>query len=467
MRETRMTYAEAVKYLLALGRELAAPRQARVQKFDLDNILVLARHLGEPQRKFPSIHVAGTNGKGSTAAMIEAVLRESGLRTGLYISPHLERINERIQVAGEPVPDDEFARSFNLVRDLIERLLASGELAAHPTYFECLTAMAFETFAEQKVEFAVLEVGMGGRLDATNIVTPEVAVITQIDFDHEDYLGHSIEQIAGEKAAIVKAGVPVVLATERPRARKVVERKAAELGAPVIEIDRDFRLENVRDEDGWYRATAVHLESGEKFDLAPSLAGRYQLRNALAALAAARIVAKRGWPVTRDHIERGIARARWLARLERFGKQPAIYLDGTHNPAGARELVNFWEEHFADRRVFLVYGAMRDKAVDEIAGLLFPRAGHVILTQPRQSRAISVDALAAMSGHLADHFDQVADPAEAVRRALKLAGPDDVVFVTGSLYLAGDLRPFVEELTRCSASAPPREEPPAEAGSLA
>lgn len=461
-----MTYAEAVKYLLALGRELAAPRQARVQKFDLDNIIALARHLGEPQRKFSSVHVAGTNGKGSTAAMIEAVLREAGLRTGLYISPHLERINERIQVAGEPVSDDEFARSFTLVRDLVERLLASGELAAHPTYFECLTAMAFETFARQNVEFAVLEVGMGGRLDATNIVTPEVAVITQIDFDHEDYLGHSIEQIAGEKAAIVKPGVPVVLATERPRARKVVERKAAELGAPIVEIDRDFRLENVRDDDGWYSATALHLESGERFDLAPSLAGRYQLRNALTALAVTRIVVKRGWPVKREHMEQGIAHARWVARLERFGENPAIYVDGTHNPAGARELVNFWEEHFEGRRVLLVYGAMRDKAVDEIAGLLFPRAGHVILTQPRQSRAISVDALSAMSGHLADHFEKVADPADAVRRALKLAMPGDVVFITGSLYLAADLRFFVEELTRQSGSAPPSEEPPAEAGPL-
>ncbi len=462
-----MTYAEAVKYLLTLGRELAAPRQARVQKFDLDNIRLLARHLGEPQTKFPSVHVAGTNGKGSTAAMIEAVLRESGLRTGLYTSPHLERINERIQLSGQPVSDEEFARSFTVVRDLVERLLASGELAAHPTYFECLTAMAFETFARQNVEYAVLEVGMGGRLDATNIVTPEVAVITQIDFDHEDYLGHSIEQIAGEKAAIVKPGVPVVLAIERPRARKVVERRAAEAGAPVVEIDRDFRLENVRDEDGRYRATAVHIESGEAFELKPSLAGRYQLRNALAALAAARIVARRGWPVTRESIERGIARTRWSARLERFGGQPAIYLDGTHNPAGARELADFWDEHFEGRRVLLVYGAMRDKAVDEIAGLLFPRAGQVILTQPRQGRAISVDALAAMTGHLAEHCEQVADPADALRRALKLAGPDDVVFVTGSLYLAGDLRALVEDLTRQPTPAPHAEERSGQAGPLA
>jgi len=443
-----MTYAEAVKYLLTLGRELAAPRQAKVQKFDLENIRLLARQLGEPQAKFPSVHVAGTNGKGSTAAMIDTVLRESGLRTGLYTSPHLERINERIQLCGQPVPDDEFAHSFAVVHDLIERLLATGELGAHPTYFECLTAMAFETFARQKVEYAVLEVGMGGRLDATNIVTPEVAVITQIDFDHEDYLGHSIEQIAGEKAAIVKPGVPVVLAIERPRARKVVERRAAEAGAPVIEIDRDFRLENVRDEDGRYRATAVHIDSGEAFELNLSLAGRYQLRNALAALAAARIVARMGQPVTRESIERGIARTRWPGRLERFGEQPAIYLDGTHNPAGARELAEFWDKHFEGRRVLLVYGAMRDKAVDEIAGLLFPRAVQVILTQPRQGRAISVDTLAAMTGHLAEHCEKIGDPADALRRALKLAGPEDVVFVTGSLYLAGDLRALAEDLTR-------------------
>jgi dihydrofolate synthase/folylpolyglutamate synthase len=443
-----MTYAQAVKYLLTLGRELAAPRQAKVQKFDLENIRLLARHLGEPQTKFPSIHIAGTNGKGSTAAMIEAILRESGLRTGLYSSPHLERINERIQLCGQPVSDEEFAGSFTVVSELIERLLASGELAAHPTYFECLTAMAFEIFARQKVEYAVLEVGMGGRLDATNIVTPEVAVITQIDFDHEDYLGHSIEQIAGEKAAIVKPGVPVVLAIGRPRARKVVERRAAEAGAPVIEIDRDFCLENVRDEDGRYRATAVHVESGETFSLQPSLAGRYQLRNALTALAAARILARRGRPVTRESIERGIALTRWPARLERFGAQPPIYLDGTHNPAGARQLADFWDEHFRGRRVLLVYGAMRDKAVDEIAGLLFPRAGQVILTQPRQGRAISVEALAAMTGHLAEHCEQTADPADALRRAWKLAGPNDVVFVTGSLYLAGDLRSLVEDLTR-------------------
>jgi dihydrofolate synthase/folylpolyglutamate synthase len=449
-----MTYDEAVRYLLALGKELASPQQARVQKFDLENIRKLARHLGEPQNRFPSAHIAGTNGKGSTAAMLDQILREAGLATGLYTSPHLERINERIALGGRPVSDAEFARSFTVVRDIIEHLLASGELAAHPTYFECLTAMAFEIFARQPVEIAVLEVGMGGRLDATNIVVPEVSVITQIDFDHEDYLGHSIEQIAGEKAAIIKPAVPVVLAVGRPRARTVIERRAAELGAPVIEIDRDFHLENVKDSDGRYSAVAIHVESGERFQLAPALAGRYQLRNALSALAAARLLARRGFPVNAEAIERGLARVRWAARLERFGDRPPIYLDGTHNPAGARELVDFWDAHFNGRRILLVYGAMRDKAVDEITGLLFPRADLVLLTAPRQSRAISAQALASMTGHLARGFEVIPDPEQAVKRALDMAGPNDVVFITGSLYLAGGLRSFVESLCRPTSPGP-------------
>ncbi len=457
-----MPYEEAVKYLLALGKELAAPRQARVQKFDLENIRRLARHLGDPQRKFPSVHIAGTNGKGSTAAMLAAILRQAGLRTGLYTSPHLERINERIALDGAPISDDEFARSFTLVREAIEQLLASGDLAAHPTYFECLTAMAFEILARHSVEMGVLEVGMGGRLDATNLVVPEVAVITQIDFDHEDYLGHSIEQIAAEKAGIIKPGVPLVLAAERPRARTVIERHAAELGASVVEIDRDFRLEKLRDDDGWYRGDAVHVESGERFDLAPSLAGRHQLRNALAALAAARILARREGRISRSAIERGIAAVRWPARLERFGDSPRIYLDGTHNPAGARELVNFWDEHFAGRRIVLVYGAMRDKAVDEIAGLLFPRASAVILTEPRQSRAISTPVLHAMTGHLASECQTLPDPAAAVQRAVECAGPEGIVFITGSLYLAGDLRPVVEQIARRTSPGPssPSSKPP-------
>ncbi len=435
-----MTYEEAVQRLLSLGRELAAPQQARVQKFGLENIRALSESLGQPQLDLPCAHVAGTNGKGSTAAMLESILRRAGLRTGLYTSPHLERINERIRIVGEPIADADFAAAFTRVAGVIEAGLASGRLADHPTYFECLTAMAFESFARLSLDFAVYEVGMGGRLDATNIVEPEVAIITQIDFDHEDFLGHSIEQIAAEKAGIIKPGRWVVSSAERPEARAVIARHCGELGARLVEVDSAWRVENLRASSGCYQADVFSADSGEKILLNLPLPGRFQMRNALAAATAARLLAERGFPVDGDFIASGIARVEWPGRLERLADHPAVFLDGTHNPAGARELLSFWEEHFAGRRIFLVYGAMRDKAVDEIAGLLFPRAAAVLLTAPRQPRAISAPLLAEMTGHLGKEIHVIDNPALALERAIEMADPEDAVFATGSLYLVGDLR---------------------------
>src|SRR5260370_20993040 len=198
-----MNYEAAVRYLLSLGRELAAATQAAAAKFDLENITALADRLGQPQRAYPSAHLAGTNGKGSTAAFLESILRRAGIRTGLNTSPHLEKINERIRINGEEISDKAFAETFTRVHVLIEELLADSKLRAHPTYFECVTAMAFEYFARARVEFAVFEVGLGGRLDATNILSPLITILTRIDFDHENFLGHSLNKIAGEKAGIL------------------------------------------------------------------------------------------------------------------------------------------------------------------------------------------------------------------------------------------------------------------------
>jgi len=440
-----MTYDEAVRYLLTLGKELAAPQQARVQKFDLANISILSESLGSPHRAVPCVHIAGTNGKGSTAAMLDSILRAAGLRTGLYTSPHLERINERIRIAGEEISHSAFAESFTRVETQIENLTASGALAAHPTFFECLTAVACVAFAGSDIDFAIYEVGMGGRLDATNIVTPEVAVITQIDFDHEAYLGHSIEQIAAEKAGIIKPGGWVVSSAERPEARAVIARTAAAMDARLVEIDGTFQLENVRDADGCYSAVVSQPHSTKKIAIDLQLPGRFQLRNALAALAAARLLAQRGFPLNDDSIVRGLAAARWPGRLEKLMEKPALYLDGAHNPAGARELLSFWNDHFQGRKIFLIYGAMRDKAVDEISGLLFPRVHTVILTEPRQSRAISAEALREMTHHHAQNLEIVSDPVQALERVFELAHSDDVIFVTGSLYLVGDLRRFLLE----------------------
>jgi dihydrofolate synthase / folylpolyglutamate synthase len=453
-----MKYNEAVRYLLTLGRELAAPSHARAAKFDLANIRALALRMGEPQKKFASVHIAGTNGKGSTAAMVEKILRCAGFKTGLYTSPHLERINERIRVNGIEINDAEFAAAFTRLHGLIEAMLSTGDLAAHPTYFECVTAMALDVFAREDVGFTVLEVGMGGRLDSTNIVTPEVAVITQIAFDHESFLGHSIAEIAGEKAGIIKAGVPVVSAAENPEARVVIWRRAGEMKAPLVEIDAAYRVEKLHAEDGFYSATVAELGASadqkeaksaqagtpvlplpRRIELKLGLAGRYQVRNAVTALAIARMLAGREFTITDAHIAEGIARVQWQGRLERIAEQPAVFLDGTHNAAGARELAAFWDEQLAGRRIHLVYGSVRDKSVDEIAGLLFPRAARVTVTAPGQPRALSADALAEMTRHLAPQMDVVPDASEAVARAIESAAREDVVFVTGSLYLVGEI----------------------------
>src|SRR5437899_9025484 len=266
-----MNYESSVRYLLSLGRELAAPTQAAVAKFDLENITILTERLGRPDRAYPSVHVAGTNGKGSTAAFLESILRHAGFRTGLNTSPHLEKTNERIRINGEEISDSAFADTLTRIQVLIEELLAAGKLRAHPTYFECVTAMAFEAFARERVEFGVFEVGLGGRLDATNVVTPVVSVITRIDFDHENYLGHSLREIAGEKAGILKPQVPAVIAAQASEAREVLLKRAKELGCPVVETSEAFRVENEAVENGCVRAMVMEAASGKVFSIEPRL----------------------------------------------------------------------------------------------------------------------------------------------------------------------------------------------------
>jgi dihydrofolate synthase/folylpolyglutamate synthase len=435
-----MNYESAVRYLLSLGRELAAPTQAAAAKFNLENITILLERLGRPDRAYPCVHIAGTNGKGSTAAFLEKILRDAGFRTGLNTSPHLERINERIRISGEEIADARFAEIFTRIHAVIEELLAEGKLRAHPTYFECVTALAFEAFARERVEFAVIEVGLGGRLDATNVVIPVVSIITRIDFDHENYLGHSLREIAGEKAGILKPQVPAVFAGQLREAREVLQERAKELRCPVVETSEAFRVKNEAVEHGCVRATVTEAASGKVFSVEPRLAGRFQLQNALNAVAAARILQNRNYRITDENISGGIATTEWPGRLERLQTRPDVYLDGAHNPGAARELAQFLEDDFAGRKVYLIFGAMRDKAVDEVTGMLFPHAHEVIFTQPGTPRAVSARQLAEMAGDHAKKFTVIEDAERALESALSKAGPEDAVFVTGSLYLVGELR---------------------------
>jgi dihydrofolate synthase/folylpolyglutamate synthase len=437
-----MNYDAAVRYLLSLGRELAAPTQAAAAKFDLENITVLGERLGRPDRAYPSAHIAGTNGKGSTAAFLESILRHAGFRTGLNTSPHLEEINERIRVNGEEISDQAFAETFARIQGLIEELLAAGKLRAHPTYFECVTAMAFEYFAHERVEFGVFEVGLGGRLDATNILSSVVTIITRIDFDHENFLGHSLREIAGEKAGILKPGVPVVLAEQHPEAREAIVARAESLGSPVIEPAQIFRVEREPMQNGCVQARVIEVESGTIFEIVPSLPGRFQFQNALNAVAAARLLHKRGFQIPDDAITRGIANTVWPGRLEKIQSAPDIYFDGAHNPGAARELAHFLEQNFPGRKIWLIYAALRDKAVDEVAGLVFPYAAEVIFTAPRTSRAVSATQLAEIAGHHAARFSVIPDAERAFEHALAEAAPEDAIFITGSLYLVGQLRHY-------------------------
>src|SRR5579864_9404487 len=305
--------------------------------------------------------------------------------------------------------------------------------------------MAFEFFARERVEFGVFEVGLGGRLDATNILSSTITILTRIDLDHENFLGHSLREIATEKAGILKPSVPVVVAEQRPEAREVILARAKELNCPILETGSVFRIESESMHDGCMQASVKENSSGTTFEIAPRLRGHFQLQNALSAVAAARALQERGFRISNEAIEQGVASAAWPGRLEKLQSHPDIYLDGAHNPSAARELTAILEQNFTGRRIWLLYGALRDKAVDEIGGLLFPYAAEVIFTEPRTSRSISASQLAEITGHHAERFVVIPNAEDALERALAKAEPDDAIFITGSLYLVGQLRHYWKE----------------------
>lgn len=417
-----MNYPDSVHFLYALGNEI------KTAKFGLDRIRTLLEALGNPQDRCRFVHVAGTNGKGSTCAMIESGLRAAGRRTGLFISPHLQEPTERISVAGRPVDTARFTEAFNRVHAKAEELLDQGAIDLHPTYFETVTAMGFLIFSEAPTDMVVLEVGLGGRLDATNVVKPELTVITQIDFDHEAFLGISLPSIAGEKAGILKQGVPAVFSRQRPEVTPVLEARAAELAVPVARTG-DWTVSNL---ELHARGSRFTLSGEHTLRIDCPLAGEHQVENAATAAVA---LVRLGLPDRT--IEDGIASARWPGRLEQVSQQPEILIDGAHNPAGARALAAYLDRFYSLRRVRMIYGAMRDKAVDEVCSILFPRASQVIVTAPNQPRSLYPDAIL----QIAEHPDLRTAP--TLRAALDLlqdATSQDAILITGSLYLVGEAR---------------------------
>lgn len=438
-------YSSAVTQLYSLGHEL---HRTPVGKFDPAHMRALAAALGDPQTRFPSVLIAGTNGKGSTAATLASILHAAGYQTGLYSSPHLLRINERIRLNGELISDDDFSAVYQRVHVAALKLVENGGLPHMPSFFETMTAMAFLYFAESRAQIVVLEVGMGGRLDATNIVEPVMSVITDIGLDHQKFLGDTIAQIAAEKAGILRPNVTAVTLPQHPEANEVLGRKMMELGTRAVSASRNMAPvspgsgELVMTSTG---RTRFHLQVlGEEVEIDSPLVGRHQLRNLALAITAAEELSSAGFPMTARQIAEGVRGTKWPGRfqvLAAAGGRPEIVLDVAHNPAGAWALRAVLNDQYGERPRVFVFGAMRDKAIREIAQILFPTAEHVVATTPQHNpRAASKAEIAETARELRVDVTEAPTVAEAVEEASRIAAqlPDAVVVVTGSIYVVGE-----------------------------
>ena len=431
-----MSYAAAIDQLNAMAPELATrPGQPR-RKFSLDEVRALLAALDNPHRRFPSVLIAGTNGKGSTAATLASILTAAGLRTGLYTSPHLAKPNERIRVDHTEIGDDDFARLYFRVDEVARLLLLDGRLPQPPSYFEILTSLAFLYFTEQQIDLAVLEVGMGGRLDATNVVEPLISIVTDISLDHTEWLGSTIAEIAREKAGILRAGGTMVTLPQHPEANHVLGEVAEELGArgvsavpympPAAGTAGPYQLE--------VRGVSIEVDS--------PLAGAHQHRNvALAIAAAVELATEYDFPITPAAIATGIRQTRWPGRLERIVARGAEWvLDVAHNPAGAWALRSGLRGILEVRQHrTLVFSCLRDKPVAELAQILFPLFEQVILAPIHTARAAAMEDLLAAAKATGTPAQVASSVSEALEQAVKRTD-GGVIVVSGSVYLVGEAR---------------------------
>jgi dihydrofolate synthase/folylpolyglutamate synthase len=421
-----MTYLSAVAFLFRL--------QKHGIKLGLETMTALMGRLGMPQTKYRTLHIAGTNGKGSTAAITASILQAAGYRVGLYTSPHLVEFRERIRVNGEMIAESQ-------VTQLTEQLQLVCQPDLSPTFFEYTTAMAFQHFADSGVDVAVLEVGLGGRFDATNVVTPLACAVTTIALDHQEYLGTTLSSIAFEKAGIIKQGVPVVLGRLDDEARRTIEPVAKERQAPVFRLEEDFRTEGKGPEAFSYRGMGLHYDG-----LVCALEGRHQLDNAACALALLDAAAPQGIAVTAEAVRAGLRAVNWAGRLEVVDHDPTILLDGAHNPAAARVLAHYltqFARSHPSRPVVLVLAMMRDK---DHRGFVEPLKGlvdEVVLTQADLPRSFTAQELRAALGGVLPHSHVMSSLGEAMALARQLATSEGLVCVTGSLMLVGECKAWL------------------------
>ena len=399
----------------------------------LDTIKNILSALGNPQNDFNCIHIAGTNGKGSVASALSAILHESGYRVGLYTSPHLVHFNERICINNRQIANKDVVKSYRAVKRVHH-----GDRS--PTFFEFATAMALYTFSNQRVDWAVIETGMGGRYDATNIIKPAISIITNVSMEHRDYLGSSLAEIAREKAGIIKQGKPVVTAVKQKQARSVVRAVAQKKSAPLFILGKDFRVR--RHQSGHFsyygfENTWHHLKT--------PLLGRYQVQNAALALAASEVLLEDKVAITRESIKQGLANTRWPGRLEIVSDHPLVILDGAHNLIAARNLARFLADNLTKRRITLVIGILDDKPYESMLKSLLPQCCRAIITRAKTGRALDPQRLYKKAQKIISDVSIVPDVAGAAKIAIDNSGPDDVICIAGSLYVVGEAKEAIEK----------------------
>lgn len=439
-----MDYQQAIDYLNSYTNYEVVPRLAHTaENYDLRRVLELLERLGNPHLAARSVHIAGTNGKGSTAAMITAALTAAGYAAGLYTSPHLHTWRERIRVGSELISEAGLAALVDRFRPEIE---AVNERAAYGrlTTFELLTALAFAHFAARGAGFQVLEVGLGGQYDATNVIVPEVSVITSISFDHMEVLGDTLAEIAGEKAAIIKPGGTAVIAPQEAEAMRTIEAAAGRNGARLVRVGRDVTAGGVSFEEGRQRFN-VKGRLGD-YEISIPLLGRHQITNALTAVAALEVLKERGFAISREHIVSGLARVEWPGRLQVVGRRPLVVVDGAHNPDGVRELGESVRRYFEFDRLVLVAGVSQDKDMAAIVAGLSSLTDRIIATRSRHPRARTPETLAAEFARRGINARIADDVPAALSLALELAGANDLVCVVGSLFIVAEATEAAQRL---------------------
>ncbi len=429
-----MKYQEAIKYITEVGNFGS--------NYGLERTYKLLELLDNPHGKLKIIHVAGTNGKGSTTAMITSMLKEAGYKVGMYTSPFLEEFEERIQINGENIPKEKLAQLITKIKYAVDKVIEEGY--NHPTEFEIITVLMFLYFATEEVDFAVVEVGLGGRLDSTNVITPILSVITSISFDHTNLLGNTLGEIATEKAGIIKSGIPTVIYPQEEVAEIVISSKCQELDSKLYKINKeDAKLINIIKEDKIYQQVKVKLD--DEYDVKLPLLGEHQILNLAVALKALEVIKDKAPKLNMESIVKSIATVRWNGRLEIMSNSPYVVIDGAHNIQGITQLNKNINKYFEYKDMYLILGILADKDVEHMVKVITPKAKKVFTVTPNSMRAETAEELMNEVKKYNESCEAYNDYKNAFEDALKLCKKDDLLLISGSLYMIGEMRGIIKK----------------------